>query len=151
MIFLFQFWLCCWHSFGYFTWRPMITRCTSGSLSKTKIWKDATGIECNTKKKFCVLQKKVLSFGPNPTVEVWPNRTFGWSLPCSYTSEYRMSSSWYAWCTILNGIYCALLPLGAAGGGSKIEFRLIESPLRWGHHPFHHVKTRCIFCVICQS
>ena len=26
-----------------------------------------------TKKKFCVLQKKVLSFGPNRTVEVRPN------------------------------------------------------------------------------
>ena len=31
-------------------------------------------------KKFCVLQKKVLSFGPNRTVEVRPNRTFGRSL-----------------------------------------------------------------------
>ena len=27
----------------------------------------------HTKKKFCVLQKKVLSFGPNRTVEVRPN------------------------------------------------------------------------------
>ena len=35
--------------------------------------KDAIDIECNTKKKFCVLQKKVLSFGPNRTVEVPPN------------------------------------------------------------------------------
>ena len=51
----------------------MITTHTCGSLSKTKIWKDAIGIECNTKKKFCVLQKKVLSFGPNRTVEVRPN------------------------------------------------------------------------------
>ena len=40
---------------------------------KTNDEKDAIGIECNTKKKFCVLQKKVLSFGPNRTVEVWPN------------------------------------------------------------------------------
>ena len=31
-------------------------------------------------KKFCGLQKKVLSFGPNRTVEVRPNRTFGLSL-----------------------------------------------------------------------
>ena len=31
-------------------------------------------------KKFCVLQKKVLSFGPNRTVEVRPNQTFGRSL-----------------------------------------------------------------------
>ena len=38
-----------------------------------KIWKDAIAIECNTKKKFCVLQKKVLSFGPNRAVEVRPN------------------------------------------------------------------------------
>ena len=30
-------------------------------------------MECNTKKKFCVLQKKDLSFGPNRTVEVQPN------------------------------------------------------------------------------
>jgi hypothetical protein len=37
------------------------------------MWKDAIGIECNTKKKFCVLQKKVLPFGPNRTVEVRPN------------------------------------------------------------------------------
>ena len=44
-----------------------------GSLSKTKIWKDAISIACNTKKKFCVLQKKILSFGPNCTVEVRPN------------------------------------------------------------------------------
>ena len=96
----------------------MITPSTCGSLSKTKIWKDAIGIECNkvhifweghkilqnlhltfdwnyigpkvrwrflkilrafseymnfTKKKFCVLQKKVLSFGLNRTVEVPPN------------------------------------------------------------------------------
>ena len=28
---------------------------------------------CNTKKKFCVLQKNVLSFGPNRAVEVQPN------------------------------------------------------------------------------
>jgi hypothetical protein len=48
----------------------MITTHTCGSLSKTKILKDDIGIECNTKKKFCVLQKKVLSFGPNRTVEV---------------------------------------------------------------------------------
>jgi hypothetical protein len=40
---------------------------------KKKIWKDAIGIECNTKNQFCVLQKKVLSFGPNRTVEVQPN------------------------------------------------------------------------------
>ena len=46
---------------------------TCGSLSKTKIGKDAIGIEFNTKKKFCVLQKKVLSFGPNRTVQVRPN------------------------------------------------------------------------------
>ena len=32
------------------------------------------------KKKFCVLQKKVLSFGPNPTVEVRPNRMFYWCI-----------------------------------------------------------------------
>ena len=51
----------------------MITHRTCGSLSKTKIWKDAIGIECSTKKKFCVLPKKVLSFGPNRTVEVRPN------------------------------------------------------------------------------
>ena len=51
----------------------MITPRTCGSSSKMKIWKDAIGIECNTKKKFCVLQKKVLSFGPNRTVEVRPN------------------------------------------------------------------------------
>jgi hypothetical protein len=31
-------------------------------------------------KKICVLQKNVLSFGPNRTVEVRPNRTFGRSL-----------------------------------------------------------------------
>jgi hypothetical protein len=39
-------------------------------ISKTKICKDAIGIECNKKKKFCVLQKKVLSFVPNCTLEV---------------------------------------------------------------------------------
>ena len=43
--------------------------------------------KCNTKKKFCVLQKKVLSFGPNRTVEVRPNWTFGWSL-------WDMRQSW---------------------------------------------------------
>ena len=48
----------------------MIKLQTCGSLSKIKIWKDAIGIDCNKKKKFCVLQKKVLSFGPNRTVEV---------------------------------------------------------------------------------
>ena len=32
-------------------------------IKQNKIWKDAIGIECNTKKKFCVLQKKFLSFG----------------------------------------------------------------------------------------
>jgi hypothetical protein len=40
---------------------------------KTNDEKDAIGIECSTKKKFCVLQKKVLSFGPNRTLEVRPN------------------------------------------------------------------------------
>ena len=44
-----------------------------GHEEKTKMWKDVIGIECNTEKKFCVLQKKVLSFGPNHTVEVWLN------------------------------------------------------------------------------
>ena len=57
----------------------MITPLTCG-LSKIKIWKDAIGIECNTKKNFCVLQKKFLSFGPNRTLEVRPNGTFGRSL-----------------------------------------------------------------------
>ena len=38
---------------------------------------DQIGIECNRKKEFCVLQKKVLSFGPNRTVEVRPNKQFG--------------------------------------------------------------------------
>ena len=55
------------------------------------------------------------------------------------------------WRTVLNGIFCALLPLGASGGGSNIEFCLIESLLRWGHHPIHHMKAWCIFCVVCQS
>ena len=35
--------------------------------------KNAISIECNTKKKFCVLQKKVPSFWPNHTVEIQPN------------------------------------------------------------------------------
>ena len=48
---------------------------TCGSLGKTKIWKDAIGIEYNMKKKFCVLQEKALSFGPNCTLEVWPNNS----------------------------------------------------------------------------
>ena len=58
MIVLFQFWLC-WHSFGYFTWRPMITPHTCGSLSKIEIWKDAIGIECNTKKKVLCSAEKI--------------------------------------------------------------------------------------------
>ena len=44
---------------------------TCGSYGKTKIWKAVNA--CNAKKKFCVLQKKVLSFGPNRTVEVQPS------------------------------------------------------------------------------
>jgi hypothetical protein len=58
----------------------MITSHTCGSLSKIKIFKDAIGMEYNTKKKFCVMQKKILSFGPNRIVEVRPNETFGQSL-----------------------------------------------------------------------
>ena len=40
------------------------------------------------RKKFCVLQKKVLSFGPNRTGEVRPNQTFGRSL-LQYTLDLR--------------------------------------------------------------
>ena len=59
----------------------MITPHTCRSFSKKKgIWKNAIGIECNTKKKLCVLQKKVLSFGPNRTVKVRLKQTFGQSL-----------------------------------------------------------------------
>ena len=57
---------------------------TCGSLRKTKVWKDVIGIEYNMERKFCVLRKKVLSFGPNRTVEVRPNRTFGRSLLWPY-------------------------------------------------------------------
>ena len=49
----------------------MITPCTCGSLSKTKLRKDA--IEYNTKKNSVFCRKKDLSFGPERTVEVRPN------------------------------------------------------------------------------
>ena len=48
----------------------MIKQHTCGSSSKIRIWKDTVDVGCNTKKKFCVLQKKVLSFGLNRTTEV---------------------------------------------------------------------------------
>ena len=48
-------------------------------------------------KKFCVLQKKVLSFGPNRTVEVRPNRAFGRSL-IQGTKLYKwMFCLWNLW------------------------------------------------------
>ena len=36
---------------------------------------------------FCVLQKKVLSFGPNRTVEVWPNSSAEPKLQSVFTSN----------------------------------------------------------------
>ena len=44
------------------------------------VWHSPLALNVIRKKKFCVLQNKVLSFGPNRTVEVWPNRTFSRSL-----------------------------------------------------------------------
>ena len=45
-----------------------------GHLAKQKYERMPLALNvCNKKKRFCVLQKKVLSFGPNRTVEVLPN------------------------------------------------------------------------------
>ena len=56
---------------------------TEQPIQQNKDMKGCHFIECNPKKKFCVPQKKVLSFWPNRTVEVRPNQTFGRSLPPS--------------------------------------------------------------------
>ena len=58
--------------FWLFSLRLMIMLRTSGSLSKKKYERVPLALNAIWKK-FCVLQKKVLSFGPNRTVEVRPN------------------------------------------------------------------------------
>ena len=61
-------------------------------IKQNKIWKDAISIECNMKKKFCVLQKKVLSFGRNRTVEVRLNSSAKPNV-CSVTTKSTSTSN----------------------------------------------------------
>ena len=51
----------------------MITPCTCGSLSKIKLWKDAIGIECSTKKKVLCSAEKSSVIWANRTVKFRPN------------------------------------------------------------------------------
>ena len=60
-----------------------------GHLAKQKYERMPLALNVIRKKRFCVLQKKVLLFGPNRTLEVRPNQTFGRSLDWSDDYEER--------------------------------------------------------------
>ena len=62
------------------------------------------------KKKFCVLQKKVLSFGPNRTVEVRPNSSAEPNVRSITRSQWHLAiHTYFGTYVIKRGVYCTRL------------------------------------------